>query len=101
MNVGDALKVHAEYAADNSGWCHQARNNCHYFHYLVHAEVHLIQVKVLDAGHDIAVVFHEVIGLHNVVIHIFEIFCNAVLHKISFAAEKTIDHFPHRADVAL
>ena len=51
------IEVHSKDSANHGCWCQQAGYNGHHLHHLIHPEIDVVDVKVLHAHHDIAIVF--------------------------------------------
>src|SRR5688572_29713082 len=71
----------------------------HYFHYLIHSEIYIINIEVLHAYHYIAIIFAEVMSLDNMVMYIFKIFGGAVFKQFAFAADNTTNKITNRNNI--
>src|SRR5436190_3747519 len=95
------IEIHSKDSANHGGWCQQAGYDGHHLHYFIHAKVNIVDIKVLHAHHNIAIVFAQIIRLDNVVVYVFEIFCSTIIKKLTFAALNAAQNIAHWSDVSL
>ena len=86
MQPGNGFEVHSKYSTNYRSRSQQAGNNRHYLHHFIHPQIYVVDVQVLHANHNIAVVFAEIIGLHNMIIDVFKIFGGAVIQQITLTS---------------
>src|SRR6266487_4929069 len=80
------IKIHPENSTDYCGRRQQAGYNSHHFHYFIHPEIYIINIEILHTHHNITIVFAELIGLDNVIVHIIKIFCSTIVKQVTFTA---------------
>src|SRR4051812_21893823 len=96
VDQGNAFEVHSEDTADHRSRCHQAGYDGHHLHHFIHLQVYIIDVEVLHADHDITVVFTEVKGLVDVILHVFEILGSSIIQQVAFTADDAADQVTYR-----
>ena len=56
VHEGNKVEVHPKNTADNRCGGKQAGYHCHHFHHFIHPEVYIVDIKVVQVHHHIAVV---------------------------------------------